>query len=452
MGAGSRAVEAAKAFSGTTINATFEADLVALLPKRVTGPKWEKLTGIKVNVIEIPFVELFPKTMIEHNAGTGAYDVLSISPAWVADLAAAGAIEPLDDYMTKYGADAELDDVNGPFRDWMTWGGKTYGLVVDGDVFVLFYRKDIFEDPDNQAAFKAAHGYDLAPPATWQQYEEICAFLTEKYKPQMYGCSALHGPDSHYLFAERFRNYGGKFFDPETMKATINSDIGVEALTDLVRVIQYMPPGAQTWGFGENLSALLNGEVAMTVNWPPVARWAQAVGTDEEALSWVPQSKVVDKIGYALPPGGHPELASGFLLAVSAESQNKDAAYLFIQWMYSKEQSIENVMQPIGLEDPFRYSHYDSADYKALWPTASDYLQVLGEGAENGLIDLSIHSSYRYLEALDRGLTAAVGGEDPQVALDQLASEWDEITEAVGVDKQRAAYSNWSSKSAAYPD
>ena len=46
----------------------------------------------------------------------------------------------------------------------MTFDGKTYGLVVDGDVLVTYYRKDLFEDPENQEAFKEKYGYDLAPP------------------------------------------------------------------------------------------------------------------------------------------------------------------------------------------------------------------------------------------------------------------------------------------------
>ena len=35
------------------------------------------------------------------------------------------------------------------------------------------------------------------------------------------------------LFQERFRVEGGKFFDPKTMKATVNSDIGVKVFDDM---------------------------------------------------------------------------------------------------------------------------------------------------------------------------------------------------------------------------
>ena len=74
----------------------------------------------------------------------------------------------------------------------MTFDGKTYALVVDGDVHLLYYRKDLFEDPANMEAFKAKYGYDLAPPATWKEFGEICQFITDKYAPQTYGAGLIN--------------------------------------------------------------------------------------------------------------------------------------------------------------------------------------------------------------------------------------------------------------------
>ena len=42
---------------------------------------WEELTGIKINVVEIPIGELFTKTLAEHRARTGAFDMLNVVPA-----------------------------------------------------------------------------------------------------------------------------------------------------------------------------------------------------------------------------------------------------------------------------------------------------------------------------------------------------------------------------------
>jgi multiple sugar transport system substrate-binding protein len=51
---------------------------------------------------------------------------------------------------------------------------------------------------------------------------------------------------------------------------------------------------------------------------------------------------------------------------------------------------------------------------------------------------------------MSRAANAAIGGEDPKAALDAMAAEWDQITEAVGVDKQREVYKVWAAKPSAY--
>jgi multiple sugar transport system substrate-binding protein len=448
--AAAKAVEAAKQFTGSAITVVAEAGLQALLDTQYTGPEWEKLTGIKVKVVELPFEEIYPKTILEKQAGTGGYDVVLVSPAWLADMVSNSAVEPLDPYIEKYGVKGEFDDINPAFKDWMSYKGKIYGLVVDGDVLVTYYRRDLFEDPENQKAFKEKYGHDLSPPKNYKEFGEIACFLTEKYQPKLYGAGVINTGYTHFFFSERFRNYGGKFFDPETMKATVNSGAGLKALTEMVEQNKCMSPGVETWGFAENLSAINAGEIAMTISWPPVGRWAQGVNIEDKALSWVPKTTVVDKVGYAINPGGHPQLASGFISGVSPDSKNKDAAYLYIQWMHSKNQSLKNVMRPVGLRDPFRFSHYDSAEYQTLWPGAKDYLKTLKDGAAAGYADISIIETFKYQDAMARAVNAAIGGEDPKTALDNMAAEWDQITQAVGVDKQREAYKVWASKPSAY--
>ena len=448
--AAATAIAAAKQFSGSSITVVTEAGLQGLLDTQYTGPEWEQLTGIKVKVVEIPNEEIYPKTILEKQAGTGGYDVLLISPALLADMVNNGAAEPLDDYVKKYGADKEFDDINPAFKDWMSYNGKTYGLVVDGDVLVTYYRKDLFEDPENQKAFKEKYSYDLAAPKTYKEFGDIACFLTEKYQPKMYGAGVINTGYTHFFFSERFRAHGGKFFDPETMKATVNSKAGVEALTEMVEQNKCMAPGIETWGFAENLSALNAGEIAMTISWPPLGRWTQGVNIEDKALSWVPKTVVADKIGYAVNPGGHPQLASGFLSGVSPDSKNKDAAYLYAQWMHSKSQSLKNVMRPVGLRDPFRISHYESPEYQNLWGGAKDYLKVLKDGAAAGYADLSVIDTFKYQDTMSRAVNAAIGGEDPQTALNNMAAEWDAITESVGADKQRDAYKVWAAKPTAY--
>jgi multiple sugar transport system substrate-binding protein len=439
--AAERAVEAAKQYAGTEITIAWEAGLQSLDPLNFSGPKWEELTGIHVNVVELPVTEMFTKILQEHRAGTGAYDALNVIPSWMPDLVRAGALEPLDPYVDQYGYREELEEIAPVYRDnQMKVGDTIYGFPDDGDVFVFYYRKDIFEENG------------LEPPTTWEEFAEIGQKLTDKYAPEMYGAAFFREPGyGQFMFQERFRVEGGKFFDEDTMKATVNSDVGVKVFTDMRAENAFMPPGVEAWGFAENLAAFLSGDTAMTISWPPYGRWAAGYGTDEEALSWVPQSTIAGKVGYALPPGGHPQLAAGFSLAVSADSANKEAAYLFIQWLNSKDVSLERVQLPYALRDPFRASHFASEEYKSRWPEAPQYLEALQAGAVSGLLDLSLIQTDKYEEALRQGFSRLWAGEDPKAILDDVAAQWDAITEQVGVDAQRAAYQDWANKPNAYP-
>lgn len=446
------AVEAAKQYSGITLTYTSEAGLQALDPINFSGPLWESLTGIHIQTVEMPTNEMFTKTLAEHRAGTGAYDVVQVIPAWLPDLVNAGALEQLDSYIDQYNYREELKDIAPAYQSQGTYDGKTYGLPDDGDVFLLYYRTDLFDDQANKDAFKAEFGYDLAPPTTWEQFSQIAGFFTKKMAPDTYGAALIQAAGLiHFLYEERFRVAGGRFFDADTMDATINSDIGVQVLADMVAQQANFPPGSQGWGPVDVLSAWLAGDLAMTVWWPPPGRWSEGYGADQEALSWVPKTTVAGKVGYAPMPGGTPELAAGFALAVSSDSQHKEAAYLFAQWLNSKEISLQRTMLPYSLRDPFRTSQYESAEYAALWPNAKNYLAALKSSAEAGLLDLSISNTSAYEESLTRALTAALAGGDPKEALDQAAEEWNAITDDVGRDLQKEVYAAWASHPNAYP-
>jgi multiple sugar transport system substrate-binding protein len=241
------AVEAAKKYAGTEISIVWEAGLQSLDPLNYSGPKWEKLTGIKVKVVEVPTDQMFTKIMQDFRSGAGAYDALNVIPSWMPDLVRAGALENLDPLVDKFGYRDELKDIAPAYRDnQMTVGGKIYGFPDDGDVMLLYYRKDIFEDPKMMEEFKAKHGYGLAPPKDWKQFDEIGQFITDKMAPKTYGAGFFRTPPyPQYMFQERFRMEGGKFFDAETMKSAVNSDVGLKVFKSMVAENKFMPPGVE---------------------------------------------------------------------------------------------------------------------------------------------------------------------------------------------------------------
>ena len=104
-------------------------------------------------------------------------------------------------------------------------------------------------------------------------------------------------------------------------------------------------------------------------------------------------------------------------------------------------------MLPFTLRDPFRNSHYTSPEYLALWPDAKNYLAALHDGANNGLLDLSLLQTDKYEEVLRQMMSKLWAGEDPKAIANTAAADWDAITKKIGVDKQKAVYADWASKS-----
>ena len=63
---------------------TYEAGLAGARAARTSpGRLWQALTGINFNVVELPHPDQYSKPIAEHIAGSGAYDVLDIEPAWI---------------------------------------------------------------------------------------------------------------------------------------------------------------------------------------------------------------------------------------------------------------------------------------------------------------------------------------------------------------------------------
>ena len=145
----------------------------------------------------------------------------------------------------------------------------------------------------------------------------------------------------------------------------------------------------------------------------------------DKAINFVPSSAIVGKVGYTVMPGGHREMASGYVKALTADSQNKDAAYLFMQWTTCPTVSLVRVMLPYTLRDPYRLSHFTSPIYRSLWPAAKDYLIALSDSANGSVVDLIMPGWQDYALTLDRMCTAVWAGEDPSGALTKANAEWD---------------------------
>lgn len=149
--------------------------------------------------------------------------------------------------------------------------GKFWGLPVNQDAYGFMYRTDLFEDPEEQAAFKKKYGRDLAVPQTYQEAKEVAEFFTRPDEG-LYGWGQMGGRE--YDFATTASNsflwsYGGELYNPETYEVVgyLNSPASIDGVQAYVDMFQYGPPGSQNWGWDEVNAAFQQGKLAMAMQW-----------------------------------------------------------------------------------------------------------------------------------------------------------------------------------------
>lgn len=433
-----RAVRAAKALklSGATIT-VFAEDLTINCSKTV-APLFQRLTGITINNQSSPFLSHVTKIMGDVTVTHGAYDAVFAEQSLVPDLLAAGYAYPLDDWVAKY--NPSLGDYVHPLDQlWTRVNGRVYGLPTDGDIFIFYYRKDLFNDPKEKAAFQKKYGRSLAVPRTWDEFRQVAEFFTRPHQG-LYGVAEPRVKGFNYFwFFQRFGALQGQYFDPATMKPGINGPEGIKALQDLKDQNQFMAPDVLSWGYVEVLTAYAQGHAAMTTTWPALGK------TVEDPT----QSKVVGRTGYATVPGyllngklsARSTTAPGYCLTVSRYSKNPLATYLYSQFVTSPEILKYADMNPGGNTDAIRVSVYADPQVRNQFAGAVAYLDAQRANGQQAHPELIIPGSSEYTEALEIQLSRFMsGGVSAEAALDQAAADWERITNRHGRDKQKAVY------------
>src|SRR5438445_5202444 len=406
--------------------------------------------GISIKIIEVPFEGVYEKEKTEFVAGSGAFDVVTFYPAYIGDFASNGYLEPLDEYMRKQPDSAwnpHQEDVLPPFRElYNKWAGKTYALTIDGDAHMLIYRKDLFADPGERAAFKAKYGKDLRPPQTWDDWLQVGAFFTRKKGQKLAGQTLdrdFYGSAefakrgfSFAWFVDRWAASGELYFD-DTMKPQINTPTAVAALQNFVDSLKNAPPDVRGYGYDELRDALLKGNVAMVVQWTDVPK----KGADPS------ESQVVGKLGVGRVPGlsiggrvNHRAMMPvGRVVAVAASSKNKDAAY-WVANHVAYDTSLENVSTFLTGLDSYRASHLAHPEAYTMFKNAAEarvYLDGLKVALADGYPEIFIPGAAQYEDALDLHVNKALAGQEtPKQALDAVAQVWNAITQRLGQQKQ----------------
>lgn len=276
-------------------------------------------TGTKITFVALPYDGLYNRFNTELSAGAPSFDVAVMDAIWLPTFA--GKLTPLDDMFTT-AVKADL------FPSLLAEGqikGKYVGMPVWANAEVLFYRIDLFQDPKEQADFKAKHGYELAAPTTWQQFNDVAQFFTRG--SQLYGTDVKGAVETEWLAHVVQAGAAGPVLDPSG-KVIIDDAAHVAALqfySNLNNTLKVAPPGAVQvdWAAAQNL--FYQGKTAMTRFWA-------------HAYRQIPKdSAVYGKVGVApmiAGSAGVGAIPGPWYLALPAGGAKAQAAKKFIRYAY----------------------------------------------------------------------------------------------------------------------
>ena len=93
----------------------------------------------------IDFPGQVQKTTATLAGDKGTYDIIETYSFIIGTNAAAQKFRPLDELFTKYSEKYKLDALDESMREGMSYEGKLYGLPMQAQMFVMAYRKDVFD-------------------------------------------------------------------------------------------------------------------------------------------------------------------------------------------------------------------------------------------------------------------------------------------------------------------
>jgi multiple sugar transport system substrate-binding protein len=456
-------------FDGVTVNVMTQTGAIQE-PLQRRAPDFEKATGAKINIIAVPFSDLYQKVLTDWASGTNSVDAAVFAPQWMVDYVSGGYLEELGPRVAK-DPKIKWDEIGPFFRNFSaTYGGKTYLVPLDGDFHMLYYRTDVLE--------KAG----LKPPKTWDEYLEVAKALNGKDfngdGTKGYGsCIAKKRNAQSYWFVTDITSSmvqakgtsQGAFFDTKDMKPLVDNEGFRKALDFLKESGKYGPPDELNMDVSDTRPLFVSGKCALNLDWGDVG----VLAIDPKT------SKVIDKTGSVVTPGSKevvnwstgkleactkdscPNAIDGVNHApyaafggwsgginVKAKDKVKDAAYAFISYLSQPEQSDVDVTIGASGFNPYRSSQFV---YNDTWKNAGmskvagdSYLGAIKDSLDspNMVLDLRIPQNQKYQQVvLDEAIARYLAGElDKEQTVKAVLDGWNDLNEQIGVDSQLKFY------------
>ena len=391
---------------------------------------FEAESGHNMSFEFVPWPNFADRMLNELNSGGKLCDLMIGDSQWIGGSAEAGHYVKLNDFFDQQGI--TMDDfipatVTG-YAEWPKGTPNYWALPAFGDVVGWTYRKDWFEMPENQAAFKAEYGRDLDVPTTLAELKDIATFFQgrEIDGKTVYGAAIYTERGSEGItmgVTNALYNFGFEYENPNQpydLDGFVNSAGAVAGLEYYKELYDCCtPPGSSDWYMSESIDAFKSGLVALQMNfafiWPGVHADPNVGG---------------DRSGYfpnPAGPGGHFAQLGGQGISVVSYSENQDAALEYIQWFAQPE--IQKKWWSLGGYSALR-AVVEDPGFATSQPYAQTFLDSMAI-----VKDFWAEPAYAslLLSMQDRVHKFVIAGQgSAQEALDGLVKDWVEVFEDEG--------------------
>lgn len=399
----------------------------------------------------IPWPNYYERLAASLTSGEQKYQMAVSDSQWLGAFIEGGYFMKINEFID---ADPELQaifaDLHPNLVDaYSTYPHKTenyYGFPQMPDVLITYFRKDLFCNADEQAAFQAKYGYKLPCTAAemneadWDVVADIGEFFTrsagaklagETLADDFYGIAYQAGKG--YDFSSMQINgfiwqHGGNIWDetnePEGRAiGVVNSEASVKGFDHYLSMLKHMPPVVKTGSMDifKVDELFREGQVAWIIQW---------IGFAESAITPA-TSKVADKVDFARMPGlktsdgkmsrwsnigGQP-----FVMTTWNSDEVTKEALDFVKWWLSKE--VQVMFAKAGGQSGLRSVH-NADDYKTFRPWNHAFGPSLDWQKDVWHVPEFFELLVQQQEEFDKAITGQKSGKE---ALDAIAEFQEEL-------------------------
>ncbi len=387
--------------------------------------------GYKVSFIAelAPFSNLLLHASLSLATRSPKFNLITSDSQWLGKLAEQGWIVALNDIINKNSKLKKIQWVDPivkkVFMIYPDNSSQLWGMPQVGSTLLLYVRRDMLEDPEEQQTFKAHYGFNLPQTyndflsLTMDKYEKMCEFFTRPSEG-LYGLATPLSRKYSYM-SESLHSFiwsrGGEIWNKNNKKIwrILNTYENAKSLEHLVGLLKYTPQGeAINYGIAEVVDVFTKGKVFSAINWSGVSTSMVPMHMRDKVLIVPPPGyKIGGKIKRIYSIGGQPWVINKF-----NDANHMKVAIDFLKWWYLPETQLEFAKRG---GSPVTKAFFETPGYENIQPWFKAYKYMLTE--EHAKDFWHEPSYFEMLSIQQKAITDYAAGRvtDAQQVLDYVA-------------------------------